>query len=489
MREQTLIIQGTIFLLVLMLFTSIIYPLTMKGIVIIRQSSYEALLRSNDARVSQTSYNMQKLISLAFLQANMTLNKVQQLYLQDNNPQYQLTNCFQTFHSTGYYTAYCSDKEEQINKTSEYFKKYSNFLNEMDSWILSIYLDQLLNLQLVFRIQSPHITSAFGLAQFPKNFNVEKRPYYIDHLAQNNTRYIGNPFINQISLKLSLFITQTIYDNQKNRDLIMAVGFQFDTLNKYLSLNNITFILCTLHGIMLASNLNNSLVVQTATQITHIQNQTILPFNENDWSELNNYIYNKTFQSNCKQSLVKLCRNLDGKDIQIEATIVQSKFIQIIFNDLSFTESEEIILQNNIQQLINYFTQQVSIIIPFSCGILIISTILLQQIIKPAAQMIQVIEQQIKQLFDYIGQVNNKVIKEDSIFGQLQISYKNFITRHIDARNLKIQLINNFRYPQVNQMEKFDNEAISSLYDNQYQQQFNDQINKNLLKSLEDWNN
>lgn len=48
----------------------------------------------------------------------------------------------------------------------------------------------------------------------------------------------------------------------------------------------------------------------------------MLPFNVDDWYELNNYVYKRTFQSNCKQSFVKLCRNLDGKDIQIEATIV-----------------------------------------------------------------------------------------------------------------------------------------------------------------------
>lgn len=41
----------------------------------------------------------------------------------------------------------------------------------------------------------------------------------------------------------------------------MGVGFQFDTLNKYLSLNNIKFILCNLYGVMVASNLNNSKVI------------------------------------------------------------------------------------------------------------------------------------------------------------------------------------------------------------------------------------
>lgn len=50
----------------------------------------------------------------------------------------------------------------------------------------------------------------------------------------------------------------------------MGIGFQFDNLNKYLSLNNIKFILCTLKGVILASNLLNTQIIQTVTQITYI---------------------------------------------------------------------------------------------------------------------------------------------------------------------------------------------------------------------------
>ena len=53
-------------------------------------------------------------------------------------------------------------------------------------------------------------------------------------------------------------ITETIYDANKNKDLVMGMSFQFDTLNRYLSLTNIKLILCTQEGIIITSNLNNS---------------------------------------------------------------------------------------------------------------------------------------------------------------------------------------------------------------------------------------
>lgn len=53
-------------------------------------------------------------------------------------------------------------------------------------------------------------------------------------------------------------ITETIYDENKNKDLVMGMSFQFDTLNRYLSLTNIKLILCTQEGIIITSNLNNS---------------------------------------------------------------------------------------------------------------------------------------------------------------------------------------------------------------------------------------
>ena len=40
------------FALVLIIFTAVLVPLTLNEIEIIRQSSHEALLKSNDARVS-----------------------------------------------------------------------------------------------------------------------------------------------------------------------------------------------------------------------------------------------------------------------------------------------------------------------------------------------------------------------------------------------------------------------------------------------------
>ena len=52
----------------------------------------------------------------------------------------------------------------------------------------------------------------------------------------------------------------------------MIIGFQFDNLSKYLSLNNIKFVLCTLSGIIISSNINNTLQVQTFKELTYIFN-------------------------------------------------------------------------------------------------------------------------------------------------------------------------------------------------------------------------
>lgn len=55
MKQQALILQGTIILLVLFIISTFVVPISSHGIKIIKKSSHEALLRSNDARVSLMS--------------------------------------------------------------------------------------------------------------------------------------------------------------------------------------------------------------------------------------------------------------------------------------------------------------------------------------------------------------------------------------------------------------------------------------------------
>lgn len=56
-------------------------------------------------------------------------------------------------------------------------------------------------------------------------------------------------------------ITQKIYDELNNPEFIMGIGLQLDIFDKYLSLNNIKFVLCTLQGIIVVTNLDNTLLL------------------------------------------------------------------------------------------------------------------------------------------------------------------------------------------------------------------------------------
>ncbi|KAM3132600.1 hypothetical protein pb186bvf_015272 [Paramecium bursaria] len=362
----------------------------------IQNSSHEALISSNDARVSLMSNKLQTLISQAFFQANLTLNKAQELYLTNINSKYQPTSSYKKKAEKGYLLAYQQPyNPEQIDSTSNYFKNFGNLLQLTDSFLLSLSLEQSSNIQLLFRIQQPHIASLFSPITLFSTFDIEQRKYYIEHLQQNNTRYIGSPFISTATLKVSFMITQTFHNQDNINDLIMAIGFQFDNLSQYLTLNNIKFVLCTLSGIIVSSNINTQ-KVQAFRELTLIFNQTMFPFNHDDWEQMNKYLKNQTYQSNCKHSFIKFCRNLNGSDIQLEPFLVQNIFIQIIFNDLSFTKQEQDVLEQNIKELLVIVSQYGGIIL-FECLlILIVSSIIITQIIKPIAGMISVVELEIQ---------------------------------------------------------------------------------------------
>ncbi|KAM3136061.1 hypothetical protein pb186bvf_011866 [Paramecium bursaria] len=471
MRKQTFLIQGTMFSLVLIIFTLVLIPLTQKEIEIIRQSSHEALLKSNDARVSQLSQNMNNLINRAFQQVNLALNKVQQLNSNKGmNSQFQIRECWQKQNNSGVILAYCYNNNEQIDLTSNYYQKHINLLNQVDQFLFSFILDQLSQFQIIFRIQKPHLTSLFSLTQIQQNFNVESRPYFYETLKQNNTRYIVNPYINQAQLKLTIMITQTIYDEYNNPDLIMGIGLQLDIFEKYLSLNNIKFVLCTQQGIIMVSNLDNTLLLQTMTSKIFLFNQTTFPFNQDDWNQLTSYLQNKTYQSNCQLSFLKFCRNLNGSDTQIEATIIQKKFIQIIFNDLSFTQQENKQMEKNIYLLLLDVTNMFLIFFPCSFVLLLISSIVLAQITKPAVEMISMIDIQIKSSFENVYSCDLQQRKRISIFKQLQNSFNDLIQRHITQRNKSIRRYNQYQYPLLNNQVLLDSSGIFQLNNSLKQQ-------------------
>ncbi|KAM3136068.1 hypothetical protein pb186bvf_011873 [Paramecium bursaria] len=448
---------------------------------IIRQSSHEALLKSNDARVSQLSINMNILISRAFEQVNLALNKVQQLNNNELNTSQYIRDCWVKQNNTGIILTYCNNQDEQVEKTSDHYNNNRNLLNQMDQFLLSFLLDQLSQFQILYRIQKPHLTSLFALTQIQQNFNIETRPYYQETLKQNNTRYIVNPYINQETSKLSIMITQTIYDQFNNPDMIMGIGLQLDIFEKYLSLNNIKFVLCTHKGIIMISNLDNTLLLQTVTSKIFLFNQTTFPFNQDDWNQLTSYLQNKTYQSNCQLTFLKFCRNLNGSDTQIEATIIQKKFIQIIFNDLSFTEQENKQMENNISQLIGDATKMLIVFFPSSFGLLLISSIILAYLIKPAVEMIHMIDLQIKSSFEYVYCCDLQQRRRNSIFKSFQNSFTELIQRNINQKNKSIKTFNQYRYPLANKLVELDYSGTLQLNKSL---QLSPRLKKSLIKQI-----
>ncbi|KAM3132602.1 hypothetical protein pb186bvf_015274 [Paramecium bursaria] len=253
MKQQALILQGSIILLVLLFVSIFIVPISSHGLKIIKKSSHEALIRSNDARVSLMSDKISTLISQAFLQANLTLNKAQQLYLTSINSSYNITSSYKKKVERGYLLAYQQPYNmEQIDPTSDYCQKFGNLIQLIDSYLLSFSLEQSSNIQIIYRIQQPHLTSIFSPITLFSTYDVEQKSYYTEHLLQNNTRIIGSPFISSTTSKVSFMITQTFHNQQNSKEMIMAIGFQFDNLSQYLTLNNIKFVLCTVTGIIVS---------------------------------------------------------------------------------------------------------------------------------------------------------------------------------------------------------------------------------------------
>ncbi|KAM3132625.1 hypothetical protein pb186bvf_015297 [Paramecium bursaria] len=412
----------------------------------IKRSSHEALVKSNDAKVTMLSNKIKTLIDQAFLQADLTLTKAQALNLKNINSKYKMTSGLKKKGDAYPLTYQQPSNPEKINSTSDYFRQFGNLITHIDSYLLSFSLEQSSNIQMIARIQKPHITSVFSPITLLSTIDIEQRPYYTEHIQQNNTRLIGKPFISASTQKVSFMISQTIYDQLNKKDIIMFMGFLFDNLSKYLTLNNIKFVLCTLSGIIVSSNINNTLQVQTLKELTYLYHQSIFPFNKDDWEQMNRYLKNETYKSNCQQSFIKFCRNLNGIDIQLEAQFVQTNFIQIIFNDLSFTKQEDHIFKSNIKELfstiINY---NISF---FSCCllILVLSTVYMTRIIKPAAEMIKVVNLQVQnQSLDNLDEQYNPDVT--NIFSEFQKSFLQLIQRHINYRKQKIEKFNKQLYP------------------------------------------
>ncbi|KAM3132626.1 hypothetical protein pb186bvf_015298 [Paramecium bursaria] len=469
MKQQALILQISTFSLVVIIFGLILLPVINRSFEMLIQSSYEAHLKSNDARISLLAKKIEKYIEYGFSQANTSLIKFQQLYYLDFQTNYQYINCSQINKGSGNILAYCYNNKEKLDLTSDYHK-FGSFLDQLDSWLLSFQLDPFSNLQMVFRIKKPHFTSIFSITSFPYDFDVESRPYYKEHLSQNNTRYIGNPFVNQATYKLALMITQTIYDQIQNKDLIMAVGFSFENLNKYISLYNAKLVLVSLDGIILANNLRSQ-NIQALNSIVYIYNQSMIPFSFDDWKQLNAYIKNKTYTSNCKQFL-KFCRNLNGIDTQIEAKIIQTKIIQIIFNDLSFTKEQINIQQTNIQKIMEEVFFNLILFFSISLILIFYSSYKLSQYIQPAAQMIEIIQQQIRSQFDNTRYIKNT--SQNFTYTIFQRTLRQFIQRHLSIRIRKISILNKYKFPSRDMQTKFDNFGLQYLEDDPNSIQYTD---------------
>ncbi|KAM3132590.1 hypothetical protein pb186bvf_015262 [Paramecium bursaria] len=202
MRQQALVVQGIAKINQIIIIMSLFYYF------IVRKSSYDALIKSNDAKMSLILTNVKKLIEQAFLQANLTLNKA--LYLKKINQSYQLTPQLQKWNNTGVILAYMQTGScDQVNLTSNYYHKYSNLLYQIDSYLLSFQQEQLQSMQIIFRIQLPHITTAVSKITLHTHFIVENRPYY--------KRIIGNPFFNPNLLYYHLSQLKQYMMNKKKK--------------------------------------------------------------------------------------------------------------------------------------------------------------------------------------------------------------------------------------------------------------------------------
>ncbi|KAM3132627.1 hypothetical protein pb186bvf_015299 [Paramecium bursaria] len=432
MKQQALLIQVSIILIVFTMITVFVLPLSISEIKIIKTSSHQALLKTNDATVTQLSQRIKTLLDQSFLQANLTLDKAQQLYFENINSNYEFKRGLKSPLKNGYILAFQQPQSSEIiNSTIHNLQKFSNLLGQLDQFLLSFQLEYQSNVLILFRIQRPHITSTFSQLDLPNNLNVETRPYY--------TEIIGSPFISTSTYKVSLVLSQTIYDDDGNKDLVMIMGFQFDNLSKYLSLNNIKFVLCT------QCNINNSQQVQAFKELTYIYNQTLFPFTKDDWVQMNQYLQNKSYSSNCQESFLKFCRNLDGNDIQLEAQYVQTKFISIIFNDLSFTKQEDQLYKNNINELLISSIKAGLLFFSWSFLVLLISTITIASIKKPVSEMIKIVEFQIR--------TSNLDQKEHSV----KIKQNKRVQQIIPL----IQLIQRDVYDQENQIvDPFQNDQL-----------------------------
>ncbi|KAM3140395.1 hypothetical protein pb186bvf_007555 [Paramecium bursaria] len=353
---------------------------------------------------------------------------------------------------------------EMYNRSDEYAKKLSYLSNQFDQYLLSLYFDEIQGTHAFIRNQAPYMVTLYPNSFLSPNYDVSLRAWYQEVIGKKQKIYITDPFLNLATRKLQIMASQKIYRNSTYSDLFIGAAITFDNLNKYLQLENTKLVLCTDQGIIVASNLLNTLEVQTITQITYLFDQPYFPFSKEDWKQMIKYVNNDNYQSNCQQYFVKFCRNIAGVDIQIEANITQQKFILIIFNDLNFTQLEDNLLKENVLKISDSIQSYgIGIALTFFIGITV-SIIKLSSIISPASKMIKRIEKQIKTQIQFEDNISQQELKKQNIFTMVKFSYQKLI---ISYRTFQIKIqkqLNKFQYPLINYDKiNFD---LSRLIDN-----------------------
>ncbi|KAM3140398.1 hypothetical protein pb186bvf_007558 [Paramecium bursaria] len=480
MKYQALILQGIISVFVIIGIYLIQSSLQQKTVDLVSQSSHNVLIKHNNALINVITLSISNFLNQAFNQVYQSLNKTQELYTNDLDFQslediyYCPLSITSQSLKLGKPLSHCLVSDlENVNRSSQYYNNYKNMIKQFDQFLISFQLQNILASHTTFRIQQPHLVTVYKQVPLLPGYNVESRPFWKEYFNQSQFRYI--PFFNLATQKCQIMVLQKIFDSNKG-ELLVGVAINFDLFSQYFhQLPNTMLILCTLKGVIIASNIKNSDSIETENKLTTLFNQSFIFLSQDDWLEINNYIFNRKYTSNCVQDIGEFCRILNNTDIQIEAKLIQEKLILIVFNDLTFTKNERNIVINN-QQIMIDNTNQLQIFCIIACfPFIFISLFSFHTILHPISKMVNNLNIFMKTEFKNVennSNFNNLQWRSD-LFKNLKNSINQLIYRHIRYRFIKINQTNTFQYPK--KMELLNKIPLTTLLKNIKQSSFYDQ--------------
>ncbi|KAM3140393.1 hypothetical protein pb186bvf_007553 [Paramecium bursaria] len=479
MTSQGLLIQISIAIVVLLIL--FIAQLIIISIVIqsIDTSSQQILLKINDNSINALSGKLKNSFDEQFNQIFINLNTTQKLYTKSQElelkqekiycPPFNFNYSFLPNYSLIYHCFFIQ-KQQNLSYDGQYYNLL-NLVALYDQWFLAINTFAAQGSHLFMSTQSPHFFASFPVTFYTSTFDVEVRPYYIQQLSQKNDINIASVYQSFSSNFLQLQITRVLYNKKNQIDSIVGIGQGFQNIANFLRIQSSKIVFCQKDGVLIASNLENTKVIQTQGTISYIQNRTDFYFDSVDWLELNNYLDGKQFVSNCQIGYKFFCRNINGQDIQIQALRIQKVFILIIFNDLNFEQQQKDRQQEFIQDVILNYLYYSSYISVTLVVILLVSFIVMKQIMRPTTQIITTVVNYLK------NSINQSRIKTNTaqlgIITNLMKSYDNFLNQHIENKKRIISLMNSFSYPRAYlELEQSNLQDLYNFYYDFYDEQF-----------------